>query len=164
MDQLLKRRAPAPGSGTPATVGEVSANGARERLKTWALTIAVIVFTVVGNTVLSHGMRQVGDVASINPLPYLHAFLNPWVVGGVLVLMLWMVSQLALLSRADLSFVLPVTGAAYVLIALAGHFVLQEDMSATGWTGIAVITVGVILVGETPPRTTPEPPPEGHHK
>ena len=135
------------------------------RLTTWVLTAAVVVFSVVGNTALSHGMREIGGgVVSWNPLPYLYAFGNPWVVGGVLILALWMVAELALLSRADLSFVLPVTSTAYVLIAIAGHFVLGEEVTWTRWAGIAVITVGVILVAETPPRTTPEPPPEGHHR
>jgi drug/metabolite transporter (DMT)-like permease len=101
--------------------------------KTWVLTLAVVVFSVV-------------------------------VVAGFLVLVLWMISELALLSRADLSFVLPVTSAAYVLIAVVGHFVLQERISGTRWAGIAVITLGVIMVAETPARTTPEPPPEGHHR
>ncbi len=140
------------------------ATASASKFKTWILTLAVVVFSVVGNTALSHGMRQVGGVVTINPLPYIYAFGNPWVVAGFLVLVLWMISELALLSRADLSFVLPVTSAAYVLIAVAGHFVLQERISASRWAGIAVITLGVILVAETPARTTPEPPPEGHHR
>ncbi len=137
---------------------------AASRWKTWVLTAAVVVFSVAGNTALSHGMREIGSgVVSWNPMPYLHAFANPWVVGGVAVLAFWMLSELALLSRADLSFVLPVTSTAYVLIAIAGHFVLQEPVTWTHWAAIAVITMGVMLVAETPPRTTPEPPPEGHH-
>ncbi len=136
----------------------------QSKWKTWVLTAAVVLFSVVGNTTLSHGMRQIGGgVVSWNPMPYLYAFANPWVVAGVLILALWMVSELALLSRADLSFVLPVTSTAYVLIAIAGHFVLHEPVSWTRWAGIIVITIGVILVAETPPRTTPEPPPEGLH-
>ena len=141
------------------------ANDVGGRRMTWVLTTAVVVFSVVGNTALSHGMREIGGgVVSWNPLPYLYAFANPWVVGGVLVLALWMVAELALLSRADLSFVLPVTSTAYVLIALAGHFVLGEQVTGIHWAGISIITGGVILVAETPPRTTPEPPPEGHHR
>ncbi len=141
-----------------------SSDDSAGRLKTWVLTAAVVGFSVIGNTALSHGMREIGSgVVGLNPVPYLFAFANPWVVGGVVVLALWMISELALLSRADLSFVLPVTSTAYVLIAIAGHFVLGEQVTWTRWAGISVITVGVILVAETPPRTTPEPPPEGHH-
>ncbi len=74
------------------------------------------------------------------------------------VLVIWMLSDLALLSRADLSFVLPVTASAYVLVALGGHFLLRDHISWERWTGIVLITVGVILAEETPARTTKGPP------
>jgi drug/metabolite transporter (DMT)-like permease len=131
-------------------------SGSYELLKTRLLTLLVIASNVAGNLSLSHGMREVGALTSFSPLPYLHAILNPWVGGGVVMLAFWMFSDLVLLSRADLSYVLPVTSMAYVLIALLGHFVLHEAVSIARWTGIVVISAGVILVGETNPRTAPE--------
>jgi len=125
--------------------------------KTQLLTLIVISSNVVGNVTLSHGMRQVGKIVSASPLDYARAFANPWTIAGVLVLALWMITDLALLSRADLSFVLPVTASAYVLIALAGHFLLHERISVQRWFAIAVITLGVVLAEETPPRTTEGP-------
>ena len=148
----------------PAPVG-----GAARNYKTHVLTAAVVIGNVLGNALLSHGMRQVGRVVTFSPLSpgivvslatYARAFVNPWVLFGVGVLALWMISDLALLSRADLSYVLPVTSVSYVLIALLGRFVLAERVSGTRWLAIVVISVGAILVGETSPRTTPEPPPE----
>ena len=68
------------------------------------------------------------------------------------------VEDLALLSRADLSFVLPVTASAYVLVAIGGHFILHDHISWIRWTGISLITLGVILAEETPDRTTNKPP------
>jgi uncharacterized membrane protein len=69
-----------------------------------------------------------------------------------------MISDLALLSRADLSFVLPVTASAYVLVALLGRFLLHDHISFARWMGILLITGGVILAEETPARTTAGPP------
>src|SRR5437667_118628 len=126
--------------------------------KTQLLTLVVIASNVVGNVSLSHGMRQAVTIVSASLLDYARAFANPWAVAGVLVLALWMITDLALLSRADLSFVLPVTASAYVLIALAGHFLLHERISAQRWVAIVVITLGVVLAEETPPRTTEGPP------
>jgi drug/metabolite transporter (DMT)-like permease len=125
-----------------------------EARKTWLLTFFVIVSSVVGNVLLSHGMRQVGKIVSASPLDYVRAFANPWAALGVLILTLWMICDLALLSRADLSFVLPVTASSYALIAIAGHFLLRERISPIHWVGIVLITVGVVLAGETPARTT----------
>jgi drug/metabolite transporter (DMT)-like permease len=70
------------------------------------------------------------------------------------ILAAWMLTNLALLSRADLSFVLPVTASGYVLIAIAGRFWLGEHISPVRWLGIAAITLGVVLAEETPSLTT----------
>ncbi|HZP63089.1 MAG TPA: EamA family transporter [Terriglobales bacterium] len=122
--------------------------------KTRMLTLLVIATNVVGNIFLSRGMHQVGEIVSPSPLDYLDALANPWVIAGVCILVIWMLSDLALLSRADLSFVLPVTASAYVLIAIAGHFLLGDRISWERWLGIVIITIGVILAEETPARTT----------
>jgi drug/metabolite transporter (DMT)-like permease len=83
-----------------------------------------------------------------------HAVANPWVIAGVALLAAWMIANLSLLSRADLSYVLPVTGSlSYMLVALAGHFFLGERVTWVHWIGVAVITVGVLLVSETSPLT-----------
>ena len=115
----------------------------RLRLKTRLLAVVVILSNVAGNFLLSRGMKA-GD-----------AILNQWVVMGVSLLILWMLSRMALLSWADLSYVLPVTALGYVLTALAGRLLLGEHVSLGRWAGIALIVGGVALVGGTPIRTTP---------
>lgn len=122
--------------------------------KTHLLTAAVVLTNVVGNICLSHGMQQVGRIVSASPADYVRALLNPWVLAGSCTLALWMLSDLALLSRADLTFVLPVTASAYVFIAIAGHVFLGDRISWERWLGIVVITVAVILAEETPSLTS----------
>jgi drug/metabolite transporter (DMT)-like permease len=129
-----------------------TANGNR---KTQVLVLLAVVSNVLGNVSLSHGMHQVGRIVSASPLDYIRAFANPWTTAGVCILAIWMLSDLALLSRADLSFVLPVTASAYVFVAILGHFVLHDRISWERWIGILLITGGVILAEETPARTTP---------
>ena len=129
--------------------------------KTQILVLVVIVTNVLGNVALSHGMHQVGPITG-SFADYLRAFAraleNPWTILGICVLVVWMLTDLALLSRADLSFVLPVTASAYVLVAIGGHFILHEHISWARGGGIALITLGVILAEETPDRTTTGPP------
>ena len=122
--------------------------------KTHLLTAIVVLTNVLGNVCLSHGMQEVGRTVSASPADYLHALLNPWVLAGTTSLAIWMISDLALLSRADLTFVLPVTASSYVLIAIAGYFLLGDTISWQHWLGIAVITLGVILAEETPSLTS----------
>ena len=133
----------------------MNANGNR---KTQLLVVLVVVSNVAGNVSLSHGMQQVGRIVSASPFDYLKAFANPWTAAGICILAVWMLCDLALLSRADLSFVLPVTASAYVLVALFGKFLLQEHISWQRWLGIVLITGGVVLAEETPTRTTKGPP------
>ena len=125
--------------------------------RTHLLTALVVLTNVIGNVCLSHGMQEVGRIVSASPADYLRALLNPWVLAGSCTLALWMISELALLSRADLSFVLPVTASAYVLIAIAGHFFLGDQISWQRWLGIVVISIGVILAEETPSLTSVQP-------
>ncbi len=99
-------------------------------------------------------MQEVGRTISASPVDYLRALLNPWVLGGSCTLAIWMLSDLALLSRADLTFVLPVTASSYVLIAIAGHFILGDRISWERWLGICVITAAVVLAEETPSLTS----------
>jgi drug/metabolite transporter (DMT)-like permease len=126
--------------------------------KTQILVLIVILTNVLGNVSLSRGMHQVGRIVSASPLDYLKALENPWTILGICVLIIWMLTDLALLSRADLSFVLPVTASAYVLVAISGHFLLHDRISWIRWMGIVLITAGVVLAEETPDRTTQGPP------
>jgi uncharacterized membrane protein len=123
-------------------------------LKTRVFTAIVVVSNVLGNSLLSRGMRSVGELISLSPVPYIRALFNPWVAVGVSLLILWLLSHMALLSWADLSYVLPVTSIGYVLVALVGRIFLHEQVSVARWAGIALIVVGVALVGRTAPRTT----------
>ena len=137
-----------------AAVPEVTPESHGQRRKNQLLVAFVVITNVLGNVLLSRGMHQVGRIISYSPLDYVRAILNPWAAGGILVLVLWIMSDLALLSRADLSFVLPVTASAYVLVALGGHFFLHDHISWQRWIGILLITGGVVLAEETPSRTT----------
>jgi uncharacterized membrane protein len=80
------------------------------------------------------------------------------VAAGVALLILWQMSRMALLSWADLSYVLPVTSIGYVVVALLGKVMLNEQITARRWTGIMLIVAGVALVsGGTPQTGRPTP-------
>jgi drug/metabolite transporter (DMT)-like permease len=126
---------------------------ASPRIKTRVFTAIVVVTNVLGNSFLSRGMQSIGELVSLSPVPYIRALFNPWVALGTSLLIVWLLSTMALLSWADLSYVLPVTSMAYVLVALVGRFVLHEAVSMAHWAGILLIMIGVSLVGSTNPNT-----------
>jgi uncharacterized membrane protein len=123
-------------------------------MKTRVVTAVVILSNVLGDSMLRFGMQQVGSLVSKSPLAYIVALFNPWVALGVSLLILWMLSHMALLSWADLSYVLPVTSIGYALVALSGRIFLHEAVSMPRWAGIFLIGAGVLLVGRTEFNTT----------
>jgi len=125
----------------------------RMPLKTRILTLIVIVTNVLGNFALSLGMKAT-TLASAGIVPYARAFFSPMVLLGVTLLILWMLSRMALMSWADLSFVLPITSIGYVISAMMGRFFLDEHISPQRWAGTLLIMAGMALVSFTPSRTT----------
>jgi drug/metabolite transporter (DMT)-like permease len=126
---------------------------ARLRAKTRLFVAIVVVSNVAGNSALTRGMKQLGDIGN-SPLALIGALFHPWVALGVGLLILWTLANMALLSWADLSYVLPVTAIGYVLTALSGEYLLGETVTREHWAGILLITAGVALVGITTPATT----------
>jgi drug/metabolite transporter (DMT)-like permease len=128
---------------------------ARLRLKTWLFAIVVVFSNVFGNLFLKRGMPPV----LATPLDYITVLFHPWVALGVLLLIVWLMSRMALLSWADLSYVLPVTSVGYVLVAVAGKVMLNEQITMQRWAGIGLIVAGVALVsgGSAPQTAHPEP-------
>lgn len=126
--------------------------GGASKLKTFLLVLLVVALNAFGNLALAWGMRHSSPVGA-NPLEYLEAMLNPFVDLGICLLTLWMLTRMALLSWADLSFVLPVTGTGYVLAAIFGHIFLHEKVSVAHWLGIGLVFIGSGMVGSTQHRT-----------
>lgn len=125
----------------------------RLRSKTFFFAGVAILSNVLGNFALSQGMRQFGPVLSPSVLSFLSVLSNVWVASGICLLVVWMISQLSLLSWADLSYVLPITAASYVLTAVLGAVALDEYVSPVHWIGIAMIFLGVMVVSRTAPQT-----------
>lgn len=125
--------------------------------KTAVVSVVVIGTNVLGNYALRRGLNKVGAVESWSPLPYIRSFAHPWVGVGVIFMLAWLTSRLSLLSWADLTYVLPVTSFSYVLSAIVGAIYLNEQVSALHWIGISVITLGILLVVLTYPKTSEGP-------
>ena len=110
-------------------------------------------FNAIGNLSLAWGMKHVGQALAWNPLGYVHAMVNPFVAIGIALLIMWLLTRMALLSWADLSFVLPLTGVGYILAAVFGKLFLNESVTAGHWLGTLLIFAGTALVGTTDHQT-----------
>jgi drug/metabolite transporter (DMT)-like permease len=113
----------------------------------------VMVFAVAGDSMLAHGMKQTGGISLHHLQSVILAVLNPWVAIGIVLLLAFFATYMTALSWADLTYVLPATSLAYVLLALVAKFVLHEYVSPMRWLGIALITGGVGFVAGGPSLT-----------
>jgi uncharacterized membrane protein len=103
--------------------------------RTALFLVVVILSNLAGNMCLNWGMKRSGEL------------LQPAVIVGVALLIVWTLARMALLSWSDLSFVLPVTAVGYVLSAVAGMLLFGERVSQERWLGALLVTAGAALVG-----------------
>lgn len=122
--------------------------------KTRWFAAIVVATNVLGNFALSWGMKH-GAAFDGSPLSFVLVVFNPWVLVGIALLAGWVLSRMALLSWADLSYVIPVTSVGFVLNAIMGALFLQETISPLRWLGTFCIVGGTVLVGLTAPKTEP---------
>jgi uncharacterized membrane protein len=135
-----------------------TARAAPLQIRIIAMIVLTVLFNSAGNLFLSTGMKQIGDIGSWMPdrlaSLYWHALTNGTIWIGIVVLVLFFACYLVLLSWADYSYVHPASAAGYVIVPLLGYAFAGEQVSTLRWSGIVLITLGVTLVGQTPPRTT----------
>jgi uncharacterized membrane protein len=129
----------------------------RLRIKTLVMVLAMVVCANAGDLLLKRGMTEIGAVA-ITSSGVSHAFwmtvtsATIWV--GILFLIGFMVSYMTVLSWADYSYVMPAGAFGYAILTLLAVIFLHESVSPKRWVGVVLICVGVLLVGQTKPRTT----------
>jgi uncharacterized membrane protein len=122
------------------------------------LVALLVVFSSAGNLFFSVGMKRIGALQGWS-LGALHAafvtvFTSTWIWLGIVSMLLYFAALMLVLSWADFTYVLPATASMYAVIAVMGHFVLGESVTALRWIGVALICMGVVFVGRTPPSTT----------
>jgi drug/metabolite transporter (DMT)-like permease len=122
-------------------------------IKTLVLVLIAGLLGGTGHVMLSKGMRTIGDLteakASAVGGMVGRVVSNPWVLLGVALQAGFFFMYLTLLSRADVSKILPMTAFDYIVVALLAHLVLAEPVTPARWTGIGFIVLGVFMVSRT---------------
>jgi len=129
----------------------------RLRVKTLFMVLLMVVCANVGDLMLKRGMSRIGEVqpslaglARAFPLTISNGSI--WI--GIFFLSGFMLSYMTVLSWADYSYVMPAGAFGYAILTLLAVVFLHESVSPRRWIGVVLICVGVLLVGQTKPRTT----------
>ena len=129
----------------------------RVRIKTLVMILVMVVCANVGDLMLKRGMSQIGAVPmSLAGLGHAFRFTvtNGTIWIGILFLIGFTVSYMTVMSWADYSYVMPAGAFGYALLTLLAVVFLHESVSPRRWIGVVLICIGVLLVGQTKPRTT----------
>ncbi len=126
--------------------------------RNYLMLVVMIMAMPFGNVMLGEGMKHVGTLAIWPPgamlMTGVHIFSSLFVWIGLGSLLTWFVSSMLVLSWADYSYVQPATSLGYGVTALLSWLLLGEHVSLLAWAGIAIICLGVFVVGRTNPQTT----------
>jgi drug/metabolite transporter (DMT)-like permease len=127
-------------------------------LKTFVAIAAMVVLAPLGQVLLSKGMKgmpsamhwQPGELFSILG----QILSSPYIWLGIASQLAFFVIYMVVLSWADYSYVQATSAFSYAVVAVLGYIILGEVVNPLRAAGIAVICVGVFVVGRTAPRTT----------
>jgi hypothetical protein len=114
-----------------------------------ALAIGILAVSI-GDILLSRGMKEIGAITSYAPLALLKVgakvFSHPTILIGIVCLSIFFFLWLAVLSWAELSFVLPLTASSYIVTAILAFYFLGETITPLRWAGTLFICIGVAMV------------------
>ncbi len=129
--------------------------------KTLCIMMLAVTAGTVGDILLAKGMKELGDLSSMN----LHGIIDTalramttWkIIVGTAMLAIFFFLWLAVLSWEDLSVALPMQALNYVLVALLAKYLLHEQVSPLRWGGILLVCVGVMLITKSSTANKPQP-------
>ena len=129
----------------------------RVRIKTLLMILVMVICANAGDLLLKRGMTQIGAVP-FTAAGLQHAFLatitSQTIWLAIFFLIGFTVSYMLLMSWADYSYVMPAGAFGYALLTFLAVILLHEQVTPRRWVGVALICIGVLLVGQTKPRTT----------
>jgi uncharacterized membrane protein len=107
-----------------------------------AITLALVcqVLLVTGQVLLKHAMAPATAEVGLRGMNVRNLGLGIASMTG------WFLLWIALLQRWELSQVFPFEGLAPALLVVAARVFLKEKLPPIAWAGIALITIGTVLV------------------
>lgn len=103
-----------------------------------------------GELCVTRAMKAVGEVKNFRPAALVGVLARAlrvwWMWAGLTLMGTAFFSLLVMLSRQNVSLVVPVTALSYGAGALGGKFFLGEQVTPRRWAGVLLVCIGVTLV------------------
>jgi multidrug transporter EmrE-like cation transporter len=120
-----------------------------EAVKYLPIILLGVLLNAAAQLCLKEGMRRIGyfEFSWSNVIPItLQVAGNIFVLEGLFLYVLSVAVWLLVLSRVEVSFAYPLLSVGYIVNAVAGYYLFQENLSMTRITGIVIIIIGVYFV------------------
>jgi multidrug transporter EmrE-like cation transporter len=117
----------------------------------WTGILIAVATGGIAQTMMKLGTDRVGRFGESPVVEYLFRLItSPYVILAILAYGFGVIFYMFMLSRLDLSFLYPVmTALGLVLATLISSLILGEHVSMVRLGGIAVVILGVFLVGRS---------------
>ncbi|MFN2586708.1 MAG: EamA family transporter [Actinomycetota bacterium] len=115
------------------------------------LVVISVGFAVAGQLTLKAAMDHIGRIGGAEvaaPVETIgKAIREPRLWAGLTLFGISSVFWLVVLSRVPLSVAYPFVGISYIFVVAFARFVLHESVPATRWIGVAVVALGIAIIG-----------------
>jgi drug/metabolite transporter (DMT)-like permease len=122
-------------------------------LKTVVLSIFTTFLITSGQVCWKLGFSKVGGFYLSDqsiPANLFRVLTNPFILTGFAVYIVATAFFMFLLSKFDISLVIPLSSVSFIFSLIAGAVIFHEEMSLTRVLGVVVIIVGILLVVKKP--------------
>lgn len=113
------------------------------------LILLGVLLNAAAQLFLKEGMRRIGHFGfawtNFFPIAF-QAAGNGFILSGLFCYVVSVAVWLLVLSRVEVSYAYPLLSVGYIVNAVAGYYLFQENLSLTRITGILIICVGVYFV------------------
>ncbi len=102
--------------------------------------LGCIVFTVLGQVLVKHGVKQAQSSPAI--MDYI---MNPFIVAGLASAVIAALSWIKALRHFNLSYAYPFMSVSFLLVALLSVWVFDEPVKWNQWLGLGIVLMGLFI-------------------
>ena len=114
------------------------------------LILLSVLLNCAAQLLIRKGMLVEGEVGMQNMLSHIGSMItNIWLWGAMICYALSIFLWMSVLSKVEVSYAYPFLSVGYVVSAIAGYALFNENLSPVRIVGIIVICIGVILISRS---------------
>ncbi len=108
-----------------------------------------VILVVIAELLLKTGVNSISASSKSLPHFFMSALSSPFVLIGLLLIGLSSLVWIVTLSKTNLSYAYPFISVGYIATAIFSVIFFNEPHSWLKWAGIAVISMGVVLLSRS---------------